>query len=194
MYKEIKIIASLQTPIILQGYMTFDALLGALLFERLQDVDKAHAAIPIQCDNGLFHASAAQLEIIDRGGLAITANLRAQHDLDPDHIKRSKDGERLHRSLGLKRRRQFGAVLNKYKTATASSVSWDVVGEGCAVLRNLVNIRRDRIWLAIGGQTKGCQLISLYYKNIRARHGKILCLLKDGLTEVAQSKRQDDRA
>ena len=41
MYKEIKIIASLQTPIILQGYMTFDALLGALLFERLQDVDKA---------------------------------------------------------------------------------------------------------------------------------------------------------
>ena len=129
MYKEIKIAATLRTPIILQGYMTFDALLGALLFERLQDVDKAHAAIPIQCDDNLFHASAAQLEIIDRGGLAITANLRAQHDLDPDHIKRSKDGERLHRSLGLKRRRQFGAVLNKYKTATASSVSWDVVGD-----------------------------------------------------------------
>jgi len=129
MYKEIKITATLRTPIILQGYMTFDALLGALLFERLQDVDNAHAAIPIQCDNGLFHASAAQLEIIDRGGLAIAANLRAQHDLNPDHIKKSKDGERLHRSLGLKRRRQFGAVLNKYKTATASSISWDVVGD-----------------------------------------------------------------
>ena len=92
MYKEIKITASLQTPIILQGYMAFYALLGALFFERLQDVDKVHAAIPIQCDNVLFHASAAQLEIIDRGGLAITANLRAQHDLDPDHIKKSKDG------------------------------------------------------------------------------------------------------
>ena len=129
MYKEIKVTATLQTPIILQGYMTFDALLGALLFERLQDVDKAHAAIPIQCDDSLFHASAAQLEIIDRGGLAIAANLRAQHDLNPDHIKKSKDGERLHRSLGLKRRRQFGAVLNKYKTATTSSVSWDVVGD-----------------------------------------------------------------
>jgi hypothetical protein len=129
MYKEIKITATLQTPIIFQGYMTFDALLGALLFERLQDVDKAHAAIPIQCDNSLFHASAAQLEIIDRGGLAIAANLRAQHDLDPDHIKKSKDGERLHRSLGLKRRRQFGAVLNKYKTTTASLISWDVVGD-----------------------------------------------------------------
>ena len=129
MYKEIKITATLRTPIILQGYMTFDALLGALLFERLQDVDKAHAAIPIQCDDSLFHASAAQLEIIDRGGLAIAANLRAQHDLNPDHIKKSKDGERLHRSLGLKRRRQFGAVLNKYKTATTSSISWDVVGD-----------------------------------------------------------------
>jgi hypothetical protein len=39
--------------------MTFDALLGALLFERLQDVEKAHASIPIQCDDYLFNVSAA---------------------------------------------------------------------------------------------------------------------------------------
>ena len=73
MYEQVKIEATLRTPIIIQGYMTFDALLGALLFERLQDVDKTHASIPIQCDDGLFHASAAQVEIIDRGGLALAA-------------------------------------------------------------------------------------------------------------------------
>ncbi|MDA9823538.1 hypothetical protein N9C56_13765 [Paracoccaceae bacterium] len=39
MYEKVKIEATLRTPIIIQGYMTFDALLGALLFERLQDVD-----------------------------------------------------------------------------------------------------------------------------------------------------------
>ena len=46
MYEQVKIEATLRTPIIIQGYMTFDALLGALLFERLQDVDKTHASMP----------------------------------------------------------------------------------------------------------------------------------------------------
>ena len=87
MYEKVKVEATLRTPIIIQGYMTFDALLGALLFERLQDVDKTHASIPIQCEDGLFHASAAQVEIIDRGGLALAANLKAQHDLNPDQRK-----------------------------------------------------------------------------------------------------------
>ena len=42
----------------------------------------------------------------------MTANLRAKHDMDPDHIKKSKDGSKLHRALRLTRRREFGAVLN----------------------------------------------------------------------------------
>jgi len=129
MFEQVKIEATLRTPIIIQGYMTFDALLGALLFERLQDVDKTHSSIPIECDDGLFHASAAQVEIIDRGGLAIAANLKAQHDLNPNHIKKSRDGTKLHTSLGLKRRRQFGTVLNQYRTITVNSISWDVIGD-----------------------------------------------------------------
>ena len=44
MYEQVKIEATLRTPIIIQGYMTFDALLGALLFERLQDVAKINAS------------------------------------------------------------------------------------------------------------------------------------------------------
>ena len=128
MFEKLRIIATLKTPLINRGYMTFDALLGALLFDQYQDVDKAHSEIPIQCDDGLFNASAARFDVIDRGGLSITANFRAQHELNPDHIKKSKDGTKLHRSLGLKRRRQFGAVLNNYRTTTVSSISWDVIG------------------------------------------------------------------
>ena len=59
MYEPIKIEATLRSPIIIQGYITFNALLRILLFGRLQDVEKAHASIPIQCDDDLFNVSAA---------------------------------------------------------------------------------------------------------------------------------------
>jgi len=48
--------AHLQTPIIIGGgYLTLDALLGSILFEQLQDVEEAHAQIPLVCADGLFH-------------------------------------------------------------------------------------------------------------------------------------------
>ena len=50
--------AELVTPAII-SMLTLDGLLGALLFEELQDVDQAHAAIPLQCTDGLYHASMA---------------------------------------------------------------------------------------------------------------------------------------
>ena len=39
--------AELVTPAII-SMLTLDGLLGALLFEELQDVDQAHAAIPLK--------------------------------------------------------------------------------------------------------------------------------------------------
>ena len=45
----IKVTAHLLAPVVTGGgYMTFDGLLAALLFDRLQDVDTAHAAVPIR--------------------------------------------------------------------------------------------------------------------------------------------------
>lgn len=134
MYEQLKITAELKTPIIIQGYMTFDALMGALLFERFEDVEKAHNDIPIKVENGLFHASAAQIESIDRGRIALTANLRASHDLNPDFIKKNRAGNKLHTKLGLTRRRDYGAVLNNYNTITATKVSWDVIGDYNAII------------------------------------------------------------
>lgn len=129
MNEPLRITAELKTPVIIQGYLTFDALMGALLFERYEDVEKAHNDIPIKSEHGLFHASAAQVESIDRGGIALAANLRANHDLDPNLIKKNKTGNKLHRRLGLKRRSDYGTVLNSYRTITATKISWDVVGD-----------------------------------------------------------------
>lgn len=129
MYEKIRIKASLSSPIILRGFLTFDALLGALLFEKFEDVEKTHNAIPILSENGLFHASAAQLEPVASQPLLMVANLRADHTLNPDLIKKNRDGTKLHRKLGRKRRQHFGAVLNSYRAITTTSVSWDVVGD-----------------------------------------------------------------
>ena len=35
------------------GYATLDALLAALLFDRLEDVEAAHAAVPLANTNGI---------------------------------------------------------------------------------------------------------------------------------------------
>ena len=129
MNEPLRITAELKTPVIIQGYLTFDALMGALLFERYEDVEKAHNDIPIKSEHGLFHASAAQVEIIDRGGVALVANLRATHDLDPDLLKKNNKGTKVHRKITLLKRQDFGPVLNNYRTITASKISWEVVGD-----------------------------------------------------------------
>jgi hypothetical protein len=60
---KLTITAKLKSPLIVGGgYLTFDALLAAVLFEKLQDVDLAMAAIPLPVTDQLYHASAALLE------------------------------------------------------------------------------------------------------------------------------------
>jgi hypothetical protein len=48
-----RISAVMATPVIITSYATLDGLLGAMLFDQLQDVDAAHAAIPIRTTDGL---------------------------------------------------------------------------------------------------------------------------------------------
>ena len=58
-----RVTAHMKAPIIFGGgYATLDALLAALLFDRLDDVEAAHAAVPLANTKGLFHASAAIYE------------------------------------------------------------------------------------------------------------------------------------
>lgn len=132
-YERLRISASLKSPLICNGYLTFDALLGSLLFDRYQDVEKAHAEIPILCTNGLYHASAAQADVFEKGNYAITGNIRAKHDLNADYIKKNKTGLKLHTKLGETRRREFGPVMSSYSTIITSTIFWDVIGDQDAI-------------------------------------------------------------
>jgi len=123
------VIAELKTPIIFGGgYCTLDALLGSILFEDLKDVDAAHAAIPIKCSDGLFHASAAIIEPFDTQPVSFVANLRADHAIHPDLLLKNKQGL-THRRMGRTRRRDYGAVLNKYKSISTHDVTWFAEGD-----------------------------------------------------------------
>lgn len=105
------------------GYMTLDALLAAIMFDNHGDLERAHSEIPLQRTEGLWHASAAIFERQDSGKFAFVANLRAMHDLEIGLIARNAQGKP-HKSLGLTRRRDFGAVMNSYRMFSTKSISW----------------------------------------------------------------------
>lgn len=122
----LQITAVLRSPIIVgaSAYMTLDGILGAALFDRLQNVDEAHAAIPIKQTNGLFHASAIIAEPIDKDRASFIAGLYPTHSLDPDLILKNKHGK-LHRSFDS----SLTNVMNTYRQITAPTATWYVVGD-----------------------------------------------------------------
>ena len=139
--ERLKITADLETPIVFGGgYLTLDALLAALIFERTGDVDAAHGAVPLANANGLFHASAAIFEPIDSRRVSFVANLRAAHALDPDLLLRDKTGK-VHHKIGPTRRQDFGAVMNAYAAFDAPEIVWYAEGDGAAVERLLDGAR-----------------------------------------------------
>ena len=125
--------ARMKTPIILGGgYLTLDALLAALIFETTGDIESAHTRVPLVCDQGLFHASAAILEPVSTDSVSFVANLRAMHAIDPDLLLKNNRGQ-VHKKMGLTRRRDFGAVMNSYKACDAPEITWYAEGDGDAV-------------------------------------------------------------
>lgn len=134
---KIKVTAHLTAPIVTGGgYMTLDGLLAALLFDELQDVDAAHAAIPVRHTNGLYHASAAVMEPIDRGRVAFIASLRPQHSIDPGHIAKNKRGE-LHRKFDT----SLTNVMNGYLMLTVPTVTWYAEGDAERIQRLLAPVQ-----------------------------------------------------
>ena len=114
--------------LIKQGFLTFDGLLAAVLFDRCGDVEEAHSTIPILCTDGLFHASAAITMPVVPGSYSIAASMRADHDLDADLFPKNKSG-RIHRKMDRKRRRDLGNVLSSYPTISTPDVSWICTGD-----------------------------------------------------------------
>jgi hypothetical protein len=133
------ITVGLVTPAIIST-LTLDGLLGAILFDDLQDVAQAHAAIPLRCSSGLYHASVAlAVGPVETGKHGFIAGLRATHDLDPSLIKQGKNGQP-HRHIGLTRRSDFGNVMNGYQTITALALQWHAEGDPEQVLELLQEV------------------------------------------------------
>lgn len=153
------ITADLVTPAIIST-LTLDGLLGAILFDELQDVDKAHAAIPLRCSDGLYHASVAHtVGAVEFGKHGFIAGLRATHDLDIDLIKQGKNGQP-HRHLGLTRRSDFGNVMNGYPTVVAEALQWHAEGDAEQVLELLQEVEFIGKKRTAGfGQVRGWQLM-----------------------------------
>ena len=164
--EKLTITAHLAAPVVFGGgYLTLDALLAALIFERTGDVDVAHGTVPLANTNGLFHGSAAIFEPVDSRRVSFVANLRAAHALDPDLLPKNKDGK-VHRKIGPKRRQDFGAVMNGYTAFDAAGIVWYAEGDGAAVARLLdgapfIGKRRGsgfgevRRWTVEGGDWDG---------------------------------------
>jgi hypothetical protein len=138
---KLTITATLNTPVVSGGgYWTLDAILAAAIYDQCNDLEQAHSTVPLRNTHGLFHASAAIMEPIDSGRISFVANMRADHALDPDLIMKSKDGKRLHTSVGRTRRRDFGAVMNHYGMVTVPEVTWFAEGDGEAIQRLLKDV------------------------------------------------------
>ncbi len=133
---KIKVTAHLISPLVTGGgYMTLDGLLAALLFDELQDVEAAHAAIPIQQTDGLFHASAAIMEA-SREHISFIAALRPDHSLDPELILKNKHGQ-VHRKFDS----SLTNVMNSYAMLTAPTVTWYAEGDADRIQRLLAPVQ-----------------------------------------------------
>mgnify|MGYP003445222262 FL=1 len=120
----IRVTAHLLAPVVTGGgYRTLDGLLGALLFDQMQDVDAAHVAIPVRQTDGLFHASAAIMEAT-REHIAFISALRPDHSIDPHLILKNKRGQ-LHRKFDT----SLTNVMNSYALLTAPMVTWYAEGD-----------------------------------------------------------------
>ena len=99
--------------------MTLDALLAARLFDELQDVEAAHEALPVKCNEGLACASGAIYEPISVERIAFAAQLRAAgHSLNPELVKKNKHGS-LHREAN---DTSFCNVMHASKLITAPAI------------------------------------------------------------------------
>ena len=155
--------------------LTLDGLLGAILFDELNDIDKAHAAIPLRCTDGLYHASVAlTVGPTEAGKHALIAGLRAAHDLDLNLIKQGKGGQP-HRFIGLTRRSDFGNVMNGYTTIMATALQWHAEGDPDQVLELLQEVEFIGKKRTAGfGQVRGWRLLASDLDGITAKDGQPL--------------------
>jgi hypothetical protein len=132
MFEKLKVTAVMRSPFIRVGFMTLDGLLAAIRFEETGDIEIAHSDLPLCQTDGLWHASAALYEAMDKGRAVFIAGLRPGHSLDPDLIRKNKLGQ-LHRKFDS----TFTNVMNAYPVITAPTITWYAEGDAKRITRML---------------------------------------------------------
>ncbi len=133
---KIRVTAHLLSPVVTGGgYMTLDGLLAAILFDDLQDVEAAHAAIPVKQTNGLYSASGAIMESM-KERVSFIASLRPSHSIDPELILKNKHGQ-LHRKFDT----SLTNVMNSYTMLTAPTVTWYADGDADRITQLITSVQ-----------------------------------------------------
>ena len=136
MNQKIKVTARMRSPFICVGYMTLDGLLAALLFDETGDIEAAHTTLPLANTAGLWHASGAIFEPIDKGRAVFIAGFRPGHSIDPDLIKKNKHGQ-LHKKFDT----SLTNVMNSYPAITAPDITWYAEGDGDQIRQMLEPVK-----------------------------------------------------
>ena len=114
--------ASLESPVILQGHLTFDSFLMALSYEAGHD-----GRTGLEVTNDLFHASSAIIEPFAQTSIGWAASMRWQHDWPIELMPINSRGAA--QFLSTKRKRDFGQILSGYTALCAQAVRWNVCGD-----------------------------------------------------------------
>ena len=142
--------ANLLTPVVIQGHLTLDAILMAVL--ETGDVSNL-----IKLEDELYYASAAFL--VDPGPYkqraSFVASLRPEHtpdwreiirpntknpDAPPIQNQAESKGGLNDLRIGLARQREAGNIISSYQATAASAVEWYATGDATAVLEVVKDI------------------------------------------------------
>ena len=142
--------ANLLTPVVIQGHLTLDAMLMAVL--ETGDVSNL-----IKLEDELYYASAAFL--VDPGPYkqraSFVASLRPEHtpewreiirpntknpDAPPIQNQAESKSSSNDLRIGLARQREAGNIISSYQATAASAVEWYATGDATAVLEVMKDI------------------------------------------------------
>lgn len=136
MTQKVRVTAHMRSPFIRVGYMTLDGLLAAIRFDETGDIETAHNELPLTNTGGLWHASAAIFEPMEKARAVFIAGLRPGHSIDPDLIKKNTRGE-LHRKFDT----SLTNVMNSYPVFTAPVITWYAEGDGKRIGQMLESVQ-----------------------------------------------------
>jgi hypothetical protein len=118
--------AYLRTPIIMQGYLTLDALLMA----KLTCGDVSHL---LHCQDDLYYASAAfPVDVIGTQYYSFVASMRPT-TMGPVWAESLAPNSANKLSIGESRQREYGNVTNRYLATACKAVEWHATGDASAV-------------------------------------------------------------